>query len=165
MSLLSKLLGKKAAEVAKNVLRGIPNDNDSRPAPRPAAQPQPAYTPEPEPSPSGFSWGERMPDEPNQYNFNGTPRQYFEQIYRAEFPGYSLAVATPKGPNYTVFTFYQGDRKALVVELLSKNGGSTKMRTQCRMSGVPYLRFYYNHYGWWNTRAYVVTRTRNTLEG
>lgn len=166
MSLLSRLLGKKVEDAAKQILRGLPKEEPYRPA-APAQPVQNASAPAPydEDEPSGFSWGKRMPNEPNQYNFNGSPREYFDQIYRAEFPDCRVEMEAPHDGCHTVFTFYRGDRTALVVELLSKGTVNTKRGVQCRRTGVPYLRFYYNHPGWWNTRAYVITRTRNALNG
>ena len=32
-------------------------------------------------TPIGRSWGERMPNEPNQYNYPGSYREYFEDIF------------------------------------------------------------------------------------
>ena len=102
-------------------------------------------------SESGFSWGETMPDEENQYNFNGT---YIE--YRVE------QESLRKG-KITVFTFWKDSTKALVVELLSENSQAENTRFQCIREKIPYTRFYYNHHGWWNTKAYVIKRTRDAL--
>ena len=29
--------------------------------------------------------------------------------------------------------------------------------------GIPYIRFYYDHEGWWNTKSYVIRRTSEAL--
>ena len=36
---------------------------------------------------------------------------------------------------------------------------------ECAAAAIPYLRFYHNHDGWWNTRAYVTQRVRGALGG
>ena len=116
-----------------------------------------------EKSPSGFSWGDRMPQEENQYNYPGNYVQYFAHIFQEDFPGYqAVNHPDPKGKS-TVFTLYNAGNKALVVELKSENSESNYLRRSCQREGTPYLRFYYDHKGWWNTREYVVTRIRSVL--
>ena len=116
-----------------------------------------------EEGPSGFSWGDRMPQEENQYNYPGNYVQYFAHIFQEDFPGYeAMNQPDPKG-KATVFTLYNSGRKALVVELKSENSESNRLRRACQMEGTPYLRFYYDHDGCWNTREYVVTRVRSVL--
>ena len=165
MSFLSKLLGNtKAKTAAESMIRDLlkgPNQKTSAPAPA-AAPAAPAQTWESE-SPSGFSWGERMPDEENQYNYPGNYADYFENIFRAEFPQYRLERIVNESWNAVIFTFRDGGREALVVELMSDRSSRQRLRRDCAARGVPYLRFYHNHAGWWNTRSYVVTRTRAAL--
>lgn len=171
MSLLSKLLGKagseladKLTEAAKQIAGGIQEEpQHASGAVAPAANDAPAY--HKEPSPSGFSWGEEMPAEENQFNYNGPYDRYFEEIFRTEFAAYRLERQDVSGGKRQIFTFWDGGRKALVVELMAQSSDSQKLRRDCRASGIPYLRYYYNHDGWWNTRAYVVQRTRKALEG
>ena len=67
------------------------------------------------------------------------------------------------GGNTTVYTFTDGGRVVLVVELLSRKSSPVKLRQSCRQQGIPYLRFYYDYEGWWNTRAYVNDRVRKAL--
>ena len=118
---------------------------------------------EPETAASGFSWGKNMPMEENQYNYHGNYVQYFDHIFREDFPGYqAVSQKEPKGSS-TIFTVYHAGRKALVVELKSEKSESNRVRRACQMEGTPYLRFYYDHHGWWNTREYVVTRVRSVL--
>ena len=112
--------------------------------------------------PSGESWGEVMPAEENQFSFSGTYLEYFEGIFRSEFPEYRLDIRS-RGDRTTVFTFYDGARQALVVELLPSSSEAKAIRERCRKTGTPYLRYYYDHEGWWNTRSYVVKRTRAAL--
>ena len=112
---------------------------------------------------SGFSWGETMPDEENQYNFNGTYVEYFDQIFKSEFSEYRVEQESLRKGKITVFTFWKDSTKALVVELLSENSQAENTRFQCSREKIPYTRFYYNHHGWWNTKAYVIKRTRDAL--
>ena len=115
---------------------------------------------------SGDSWGPEMPDEPNQFNYDGTYLEYFTEIFKTEFADYTIESRTGEGRNpVTVFTFWNGDEKALVVELMPQSSAARKQRNDCRRTGTPYLRYYYDHEGWWNTRPYVVRRTRAALEG
>ena len=104
-----------------------------------------------------------MPDEENQFNFSGTFMQYFESIFSAEFPRYFVEKETDG--SRVIYTFRDGGAKALVVELLSEKSSVYKLRKACQKEGVPYLRFYSDHDGWWNTRAYVVQRVGDTLKG
>ena len=115
---------------------------------------------------SGDSWGPEMPDEPNQFNYSGTYLEYFTEIFQTEFPEYRVAraVGTSRKP-VTVFTFWNGDAKALVVELMPQSSAAKKLRRDCADLGIPYLRYYYDHDGWWNTRSYVIRRTRAALKG
>ena len=114
---------------------------------------------------SGFSWGEKMPAEENQYNFSGNYVKYFNHVFTEDFPGYDISYEQPPKSSSTVFTFRQAGRRVLVVELMNENSESQRLRTRCAEEGIPYLRFYYNHHGWWNTRAYVDHRTRSALMG
>ena len=166
MGLLSKLLGSTVEKAANDMLKGVTNNN--KPAqPQAQAQPQSYSAPQAAPAqeamgPSGDSWGPVMPAEENQYNFNGTYVQYFEQIFRSEFSSYQIEKTQES--KCTVFTFNDGARKALVVELLPENSGRYGLRKKCEESGTPYLRYYYNHQGWWNTRSYVIRRTRAAIK-
>ena len=113
--------------------------------------------------PSGFSWGPAMPAEENQYNYSGNYLQYFDHVFADDFPGYSFERQQGYGGNTTVYTFTDGGRVVLVVELLSRKSSPVKLRQSCRQQGIPYLRFYYDYEGWWNTRAYVKDRVRKAL--
>ncbi|MBO4392221.1 MAG: hypothetical protein J5816_02840 [Clostridia bacterium] len=171
MSLLSKLLGgdKKAEKAAKDFLTGLlgnaqqntvnqNNQNSSVNVP-PAARPV-SYA-----SASGFSWGEDMPNEENQFNFNGTFTQYFESIFNSDFSSYRYEKEMLRGGSRIVYTFYGAVGKVLVVELMPESSSAYKLRNDCKNSNIAYLRFYYNHHGWWNTRSYVVSRMRSVLKG
>ncbi|MBP5230809.1 MAG: hypothetical protein ILO68_03690, partial [Clostridia bacterium] len=120
MSLFTKLFGgdKEAEKAAKDLLEGL-FGNQSKPAaqpsePKPQQNAAPSRDPEPaaEPTgPSGFSWGEVMPNEPNQYNYGGAFWQYFEEIFREDFPAYRINKQVPQELKRFVYTFYDGGRK------------------------------------------------------
>ncbi len=115
-------------------------------------------------APSGLSWGEVMPAEENQFNFNGPFTAYFEKIFREEFPEYQVSREVKSGKQY-IYTFKQGEKTALMIELLASSSEARKVRNDCRRAGIPYLRYYFDHEGWWNTRRYVADRTRAALKG
>ena len=112
---------------------------------------------------SGLSWGEFMPSEPNQHNFPGSYTEYFESIFREELPQFTVTSETVRNGTGTVYTFLDGETKALVIELMSDRCSAKALRRECQQAGVPYLRFYYDHDGWWNTRSYVVGRIQSAL--
>ena len=148
MGLLSKLLGmdKKLEQTVKNAVNdavnaALQNQNAAR-----NVQNQPTY---PQPSaqgtaPIGQSWGPVMP---------------------AEFPEYNITYGPKPRILGALFTFWSGTGKALVVEILPESSETVRVKKACAAQGVPYLRFYYNHHGWWNTRSYVTQRTRRALQG
>lgn len=109
------------------------------------------------------SIGPDMPNEPNMYNYSGTPEAYLSEIFSTEFAAYDVRKTIGYGGRTIVYTFYRGAYTALVVELLPNNTGSVKLREKCRAEGTPYLRFYYGHNGWWNTRRYVTERVSSAL--
>ncbi len=171
MSLLSKLLGGKKPTLSDvvDLLQGkdAQAEKPSRPAPAPAqntwAAPSAQTDPVPE-GPSGVSWGERMPNEPNQYNYYGTFWEYFEDIFHHEFAEYTVTrQENPRALSVYTYFFSKGDGKLLAVELLAKRNEVYKVRNDCRKQGIPYLRFYYDVDGWWNTRSYVTERIRKAL--
>ena len=167
MSLLSKLLGGKKPSLSDvvDLLQG----KEQKPAPsqadnfasRPA---NPAPEALGEMTPIGRSWGERMPNELNQYNYPGSFREYFEDIFRQEFAAFRVTrKANPLSDKTSIYTFYDGPRTVLVVEIMSSRGDFQKLRRDCQRQGIPYLRFYYDHEGWWNARSYVVNRINAAL--
>ena len=169
MSLLSKLLGE-----GKNEVLGALKDAaqkagvDSLLNGAQAAQNNQSAAPQTDiwgrPPRSGFSWGDEMPKEENQFNFDGHYLKYFDKVFSEAFPQMRITRETlPTTIRATAYYFWQGDRKVLVAELMSERSESNKLRSDCRAKGIPYVRFYYDHYGWWNTRAYVVARTHAAL--
>ncbi len=172
MSLLSKLLGDSKKELApvldalKEAAQKAGVDsllNDARDAaPSPA---RPARSRRDESPKSGFSWGEEMPAEENQYSFNGSYIAYFDMVFSQEFSQYRITRDTPKKGGGAVYSFWEGEKQVLVAELMSENSEANRLRSECRARRVPYVRFYYDHDGWWNTRSYVAQRARAALEG
>ena len=169
MCLLSKIFGGDgdAEKAAKDLLQGIFNaatsqkdssDNASSTAKDPVVEEGRRSA-----AVSGGSWGDEMPAEENQYNYNGSYTQYFENIFSTDFAAYRTERENLAGGSRVVYTFYSGSTKALVVELMPESCSAYKLREDCRKAGVPYLRFYHNHYGWWNTRTYVTERIRKAL--
>ena len=173
MGLLSKILGaavdKKLEQTVKNAVNDAVNAalkaNNTAQNAQPV-QNQPTYAPPvQETVPSGFSWGPVMPAEENQYNYPGTYVEYFSHVFREDFPGYNITYGQDPKHRSTVYTFWSGAGKALVVELLPRSSETKRLRTACAAQNIPYLRFYYNHDGWWNTRTYVSQRVREALRG
>ena len=169
MGFLSKLLGgdKEVEKAAKGILNGLFGDAEqSAASPAPQANPAHAAPAAQQPqsdAPSGFSWGENMPAEENQYNFNGPYQLYFENIFRTDFADLRFEKNAVDLSKRTSYTFFSGASKVLVVELMSQSCSAYKLRNDCAKEGVAYLRFYFDHDGWWNTRAYVVDRMKKAL--
>ena len=172
MGLLDKLFegNKDLEKAAKGLLNGIlgaagqnKDDGGSESGnAQAAAKPQERIVDDD--APSGFSWGENMPAEENQYNFNGTYWQYFENIFNTDFAEYRYEKNEIRGSSRIAYTFYSGASKVLVVELMPDTSTAYKLRKECEKEGVPYRRFYFDHPGWWNTRAYVLTRMRAAMK-
>jgi len=183
MGLFSKLFGKSDKEMEdalsklKNMFEeaGISTD-------KPQTKPEPEANSQPETAeeavtaaaqvaaealgPSGDSWGPVMPAEENQYNYNGSYAAYFSRIFQNDFPEYQVKEEpNPWDSKRIAYTFTQGARTRLIVEVLSDSSAAKKLRRDCEAQGIPYLRFYYDHEGWWNTRSYVNRRVREALGG
>ncbi len=169
MGFLSKLLGgdKKAEKAAKDFLNSLlsnaanassagQNSSDASPKPE-------NTTPYISTSSAGGPWGDSMPAEENQYNYNGTFTDYFEHIFREDFPAYRFEKSYEGNGRRIIYTFYSATGKALVVELMTEASSANKIRKDCKNAGVEYLRFYYDHSGWWNTRSYVTGRIGKIL--
>ena len=110
-----------------------------------------------------FSWGSTMPAEENQYSYPGPYLEYFKNLFRENFPQYEIDCRQTHSGSKTIFSFRQSVFTRLVVELRSENSRAKKLQQQCENAGIPYLRFYYNHHGWWNTKSYVLGRVRGAL--
>lgn len=140
----------------------------------------PVYSPEALEAATEGSWGENMPSVPNQYNYPGSPEEYFMEVLRDAFPGktvrkeeveYQSPSIWIKGPDKKfheqpgkktpacIFTIQQNGRILLAVELLSVSSKNFKQNQKSFADkGIPYIRFYHDVPGWWNTRAYVTQR-------
>ena len=177
MSFLSKLLGnnadaKAALDRVKGAVQGAVNEantllndvqhNAQRPAQQPAQQQYAPQRPAEQPA-SGFSWGEEMPAEENQYNYPGTYIEYFRHVFQEDFAEYAVTMEPGLNDRSPLFVFHSAGRRALVVELKSEGSSAQRIRKDCAANGVPYLRFYYDHDGWWNTRAYLRARVSAAL--
>ena len=169
MSILSKFIKKivteveqKANELQQNLVSGQEN---AAPAEHHAGELYGTHNPPPvyDAPTSGFSWGPTMPDEENQYNFPGTYVEYFDKVFTENFPGYEIRSEAAYNGRATNFYFTKDGSLALVVELLTEKSAVTALRKRCKANGVPYLRFYYDHPHWWNTKAYVLDRTERAL--
>lgn len=112
---------------------------------------------------SGVSYGEKMPSEENQYSFPGTHTEYFEKIFREDFPQYWFDREDLRGGRSVIYRFYTGGLWVLTIELMTERSAAAATRNKCQMLNMPYLRFYYDHHGWWNTRSYVTGRMKKAL--
>lgn len=154
MGLLSKLFGgdgKEVEKTAKDILGELFGADNAQPAP--AGPESTAREPE---------YDDGVPAEENQYNSGKPYDRYFEDIFRAELPGYTFEKSTSGGRN-VAYTFTSGGARVLVVELMTDRSSANKLRRDCERASVPYLRFYYDHRGWWNTRSYVVNRLHTVI--
>ena len=113
--------------------------------------------------PSGDSWGPNMPAEENQFNSGLNYFDYFSGVFSGAFSQYQIDKESLKNGRAALFTFSQAGSKKLVVEVISQSSNPYKLRNDCRAQGVPYLRYYYDHDGWWNTKSYVTRRTSKAL--
>ena len=112
-------------------------------------------------------WGPDMPAEENMYNSGLAPAAYFEKIFAEDFPACIVNKEAGWGgfDRSTIYRFYDGAAQKLVVELVPDNSSAVKLKEKCAKEGVPYLRFYKDHEGWWNARSYVVSRIEKALKG
>ena len=174
MSLLGKLFGdEKKAESAldflKNMVEGKEKEAQQAAAAQPVQEERPSYAAseqsaaQEELAPAGTWWGDRMPAEENQFSYPGPYQDYFAKVYAEEFPQYRIEQSESRYNGAPVFTFWEGDRKALVTEILGSSSSAQKLRRDCASQGIPYLRYYHDHHGWWNARSYIVNRTKGAL--
>ena len=106
---------------------------------------------------------DHIPDEECQYN-SGVPfLEYFSGIWASEFPGYAVEFSTICPERRYLYTFRQGGAVVLQIELMTEKSEANRFREECRRAGVRYVRFYFDHEGWWNTRSYVVSRVKAAL--
>ena len=166
MGLLSKFLNvseeteKAAKDMVNDIISSKVRTAGMKPEQVPSGQ---AKTAPPFPQ-SGISWGRQMPDEENQYNYQGDYMEYFEHIFRDDFPQYKVKKSYIDGTRRVAYVFSNQEKEnALIIELMPETSAAYKFRNDCRENNIPYLRFYYNHDGWWNTREYVNSRMKTIL--
>ena len=178
MGLFSNLLGNSGKDLdnALNKMKNLADDilDDGQINNQPNQSSAPAFNAEPlreseqmnssfiEEGESGDSWGPVMPSEPNQFNSGLNYKDYFKKILNEDFSTYQIE-EIKSGWHDVAFNFIQDGQKKLVVELMSDSTQRYKLRNDCRAQGIPYLRFYYDHDGWWNTRSYVSRRIAGQL--
>lgn len=171
MSLFSKIFKKVSEDAAESMFGDEKHYFDNlRPddAPQPVSQsssPNPPAPKKGEQVRGDLPWGELMPKEENQYSFSGSYTEYFDKVFREEFPNYQITHEVDQNRYHpaTIFTFTANGRTVLTVELMSERSSSKELRHKCMSAGMPYLRFYYDHQGWWNARSYVANRVRGAL--
>ena len=183
MGLFSNLFGNDGKDIdsalskMKNLAEDIMDDGQinsqpgqqSKPYAPPAGTAEPLNTRRPEPEavavdgPSGDSWGPVMPAEENQFNSGLKYSDYFTGIFEKEFSAYSIDKQSLRDGKAMLYTFSRDGVKKLVVEVISDRSNPYKYRKDCRTQGIAYLRYYYDHDGWWNTKSYVTRRTANAL--
>lgn len=155
----AETVAKEASNAIKDVADSVSNSSQASSASQASSPAQQSSNAE-----FGCSWGDVMPAEENQFNYSGSYDQYFHDVYVQNFPTYRLTTEKVRKGNGTKITFWDGTQKALVVDLMSQKTTSRAVMNECAKENVPYLRFYYNHPGWWNTKTYVINRTRNALK-
>ena len=126
------------------------------------------------------SIGDIVPDEPNQYNYKGEPKNFFLEVLTAAFPEYTVRMhdaSYPTRPSWErgpfgsyrqipgkpvpayIFTVQDGSEVKLAVELLSQASKNRKNnRKTFEEQHIPFTRFYYDVDGWWNTKSYIRER-------
>lgn len=176
MGLFSNLFGSNGKELddafkqMKNFAGDIIDDGQLNNSPKQQATVStPSYNTAPaaqsyvEDGPSGDSWGPVMPSEENQFNSGLSYQDYFSKVFTEGFPSYQIDKEDVRNGSAMLFTFSQSGAKKLVVEVISQKSSPYKVRNDCRSQGIPYLRYYYDYDGWWNTRSYVIRRTSKAL--
>ncbi len=167
MGLLSKLFGKTEEDSVesmygdeKHFFDNLRDDDKPQPVNQKPLKPVNGQPPR-----GKLSWGPFMPEEENQYSYSGSYIDYFNMVFTEGFPGYEITHAPAENRYHPaeIFTFSSGGRPKLVVELMSEKSSVRTLANQCRHNGIPYLRFYYDHQGWWNARSYVTDRVRGKL--
>lgn len=179
MGLFSNLLGNSGKDLddalnkMKNLADDILDDGQINSQPNqssapvanaePLRDPEPSYSTFVEEAECGDSWGPVMPSEPNQFNSGLSYQDYFSKVFNQAFPAYQIDKEDVRNGSAMVFTFSQAGSKKLVVEVISERSNPYKVRKDCRAQGIPYLRYYYDYNGWWNTESYVSRRTSKAL--
>lgn len=111
------------------------------------------------------SWYDVVPEEECQYNSGMHYLDYFTKVFREEFPEYSVALDSIEHDRRYKYAFTKDGNTCLIVELMTEKSEANKFRRDTLRAGIPYLRFYFDHEGWWNTRAYIKERVSSKLNG
>ncbi len=111
------------------------------------------------------TWYDVIPKEECQYNSGMNYLDYFTKVFREEFPGYDIGLETIEEGRRYKYAFTKGGNTCLIVELMTEKSEANKFRRDTLRAGIPYLRFYFDHQGWWNTRAYIKERVSAKLNG
>ena len=150
-----KALGEQLEGQLGNAVRDLMNGAAQTSAPAPERAPAPPAAPK--------GYYDAPPAEENSFTYEGTYEQYFSEVFRSAFPEYEIKAEPGAGPiPSTVFRF-GADGRALTVEVMSERSASNRLRRACSAEHIPYLRFYHDHWGWWNARSYVTERTAAAL--
>ena len=167
MSLLSSIINKVknevAGKVAEAVVGEILGDKPQTGSQSTAYAPSVEHKSAPSELDEGCGYYDRIPAEECQYNYNGNYVDYFRMIFREDFAGYEAKYSELDIGRRSYFTLERNGRIELVVELMTEKSEANKLRNDCKETGTPYLRFYFDHFGWWNTRTYVRERVRGAL--
>ncbi len=110
------------------------------------------------------SWYDVVPEEECQYNSGMNYLDYFTKIFREDFPEYEIGLETLAAGRRYAYTFMKDGAPRLVVELMTEKSEANKFRRDTQRRGIPYVRFYFDHSGWWNTRRYVNERVSGALK-
>ncbi len=160
MGLFSKLFGN---AIDEKTVKGV-FDDLSKAVNGPGRNKQSEQTNYSAPAAAAPEISDEKPAEENQYNFKGTYIQYFDKVFREEFPEYEISYERSSlNRTSTIFTFRSSGNVVLYVELMTERSTANRFREKCKKEGTPYLRYYYDHNGWWNTRKYITDRTRKAL--
>ena len=153
--------GKKLDQALKDA--GIEKKDIEAAAEKNAEENKPDPAPAPAAGTADATEYDGVPAEECQYNSGLSYLDYFSKIFREDFPQYSVSLETVEDWRRYKYTFTEGSDVKLIVELMTENSEANRLRRTCEKNGTPYLRFYFDHEGWWNTRKYVNERVSAAL--
>ncbi len=167
MGFFSKLVGKvindAAADMYGSEKHYFEQNKPQQSAPAPVQQ-QNVQQPATDSSGRELPWGSVMPSEYNQYSSGLSYQAYFTQIFNEDLPDYVVSSEpTPYLHEGTRFTFTKNGQVCLIVEVISDRNSAWSFARKCRSEGMPYMNFYHDHPGWWNTRSYVIGKVKGKL--
>ena len=153
--------GKKLDQALKDA--GIEKKDIEAAAEKTAKENKPDPAPAPAAGTADATEYDGIPAEECQYNSGLSYLDYFSKIFREDFPQCSVSLETVEDCRRYKYTFTEGADVKLIVELMTENSEANRLRRTCEKNGTPYLRFYFDHEGWWNTRKYVNERVSAAL--